>query len=391
MLEKIADAGCSIMQLDYRYNRVIVGTSRQPWADFGSRGIGSVMHSGYVKCKLAHGLGYSIIVPDLLFLGTAAEQWIQPLAFGPNILTKKTNRVECKFSVDVSCGHRLMVHFTTDDFVTVLSDGAELYRCTFQGAPDLAEYVTGTSSLGSDHAPWIRLYHHTSAGAKSKIEASGELWGSKWNIQGTEKQLTNVAYVYFTPLHEVTHIDDLKLIAMASDGKLSFMVDDFQLPPALLPGWVERYKGLILILPVYRASTADRTATLAFDIDTTLLAPQHVLRHEPPNDFVWYEIATPFVHRIRIKPDSTLKFSLSHCLSRNAVTNAKSFEYVVVGDARSVEGLAAPYDEENTTYILKIERPESGSNILQFWFRFGNQDLYSGKRPELQQFRKRDK
>jgi len=362
-----------------------------PWTDFGSRGIGSVIHKGYVKCKLAHGLGYSIIVPDLLFLGTVADRWIQPLAFGPTVLKKEGKQVQCDFPVDISCGHRLVVHFTTDDFVAAMSDGAEVYRCTFQGPPDLTDYVTGTSSLTSGEALYVRLYHHTSTDAKSKINASGELWGSKWNIQGTEKQLTNVAYAYFTSIHAVTSIDDLKLIAMASDGKLSFMVDDFQLPLALLPGWENRYKNSILILPVYRASTADRTATLAFDVDTTLLAPQHILRHEPSNDFVWYEIATPFVHRIGITAGSTLKFPVSHRLSRSAVTNSKRFEYVIMGDARSVEGLAAPYDEENTKHILKIEQPESGSNILEFWFRFGNQDLYSGKNPELQQFLTQDK
>ena len=69
-----------------------------------------------------------------------------------------------------------------------------------------------------------------------------------------------------------------------------------------------------------------------------------------------------------------------------ASVDRKHVEYVVIGDATSVYGLAAPYDEEDTTFILKLERPESGSNILDFWFKHSNRDLYSGKVIELQSF-----
>jgi len=33
----------------------------------------------------------------------------------------------------------------------------------------------------------------------------------------------------------------------------------------------------------------------------------------------------------------------------------KLFDYVVIGDATSLEGLKAPYDEENTSQIFKID------------------------------------
>jgi hypothetical protein len=230
--------------------------------------------------------------------------------------------------------------------------------------------------------PYLRLYHHTSRDAKQNIERSGEFWGSKWNIQGTHKKLTNVAYVYFTPLDSVVHPDDLKMIAMASDGLLTFTVDGFQPPGILMPGWENGYKDQILILPVYRASTVDRTETLEFDIASTLLAPQHVLRHSPPAEPVWYEIATPFVHRIGIEPTATLRFR-SRRLDY-ATVQTKRFDYVVVGDATTVDGLAAPYDEEDTRFLLKIERPSTGTTTLEFWFEHGNQDLYSDKRIETQ-------
>jgi hypothetical protein len=173
------------------------------------------------------------------------------------------------------------------------------------------------------------------------------------------------------------------MIAMSSDGRLTFAIDSFQIPEVLTPGWEEEYKEQILILPVYRASTKDRTETLEFDIESTLLAPQHILRHSPASDPVWYEIATPFVHRIGIEPSSTLKFS-SKRLVYGAV-QTKRFEYVVVGDATKVEGLAAPYDEEETRFILKIERPPAGKTMLEFWFTYGNKDLYSGKNIEQQE------
>jgi hypothetical protein len=66
------------------------------------------------------------------------------------------------------------------------------------------------------------------------------------------------------------------------------------------------------------------------------------------------------------------------------VVQTKHFDYVVVGDATTVEGLAAPYDEEDTRFLLKIERPPAGTNMLEFWFEHGNQDLYSDKRVETQ-------
>jgi hypothetical protein len=352
--------------------------------NYGAEGIGDTNHQGYIKCKLAHGLGYSVVLPDVLLVGVKGGKWIQPLAFGPNVLTKMDKGIVCSISVDISCGHRLMVRFGNRDLVSRLADGSELYRCSINGPASLEDFATGDSFLSVENVPYLRLYHHTSVDAKQKIQDSGEFWGSKWNIQGTSKTLTNVAYVYFTSLHEVNHIDDLTLIAMASSGKLTFIIDVFT-PPAFLPqGWEDKYRSEILVLPVYRASTADRTATLHFDVESTLLAPQHLLRHAPVGDAVWFEVATPFVQRIAIQPATTLRFDGQAIDS--ACVDRKHFEYVVIGDATSVAGLAAPYDEEDTTFILKIERPESGSNILEFWFEHSNRDLYSGKVIELQSF-----
>ena len=60
----------------------------------------------------------------------------------------------------------------------------------------------------------------------------------------------------------------------------------------------------------------------------------------------------------------------------------------MVGDCRTLAGLEAPYDEEDTTNIMKIERVLNGQTLLDYWFEFGNQDLYSGKQVEIQEFKK---
>ena len=204
------------MKLDKKYNRIVTPLSRMPLVDFGSEGVGGSTHGGYIKCKLAHGQGYSIILPDVLLIGAAGNKWIQPLTFGPNMLSKFGAEIRCVMSVDISCGHRLLVNFSNRDIVSRLADGAELYRCTFQGPADLEDHATGDSVLSPESVPYLRLLHHTSSDAKQKILASEELWGSKWNIQGTSKTLTNVAYVYFTSLDAVETVDDLNMIAMAS-------------------------------------------------------------------------------------------------------------------------------------------------------------------------------
>lgn len=372
------------MKLDKRYNRIVTPLSRVPLVDFGSKGVGDSTRQGYIKCKLAHGQGYSVILPDVLLIGATGSKWIQPLSFGPNMLSKFDTEIRCAMSVDISCGHRLLVNFSNGDIVSRLADGAELYRCTLQGPADLEDYATGDSVLSTENVPYLRLFHHTSSDAKQKILASGELWGSKWNIQGTSKTLTNVAYVYFTSLDAVETVDDLNMIAMAGDGQLTFAVDNFAPPAMLAPGWESVYKSKILVLPVYRASTADRKATLHFEIESTLLAPQHLLRHSPAGDGVWYEIATPFVQRVGINPGTTLRLRGQRI--HFSSVSAKHFDYVVIGDATKVDGLAAPYDEEDTTFVLKIERPRADSNILDFWFEHSNQNIFDSKTIETQTF-----
>ena len=343
--------------------------------------MGKQAYSGFIKCKLAHGKASTVIIPDLLFLGKNGARWIQPLAFGPPLLSRFDNAIKCEFTVDVSCSHRLMVQFSASDFIQKFDDGSELFGCKLRGPPNLQFCTTGDSLMRPRGAPLITLYHHTKEDTKQKILDSKEFWLSHWNIQGTVKKVINVGYIYFTAFDRITCDEDLKCIAMSSDEVIHLLVDGFNPPSLLTPAYINAEE--MLPLKVYRGSTADRTATLAFEIDSACLASQHLLFHtgDLPR---WYEVSNPFTQRIGVVPGQTLKFS-SRVIERDSYAG-KHFDYVVVGDASTVIGLAAPYEEETTESLFKIERVSADSNMLEFWFENGNTDLFSGKAPELQAF-----
>jgi len=314
------------VRLDKRFDRYITQNARMAVSEKGQLGIGSTRHQGFIKCRLAHANYGSIVVPDVLFVGKRAEHWLQPLSFGPPVLSKIGDQIRAEFSVDIAGGRRLRVDFVNSGYIQTFVDGSELYKCTLYGPPGLSPHYTGMSRLANGYAPFVTLYHHTSKPNKQNIKKSGEFWPSSWNIQGTEKKLVNIGYVYFTPLPQIAHTDDLKLIAMSSDGELHFIVDDFEPPRAITQNIIKASSDKILRLPVYRASTHDRTERLAFEVETTLLNPQHLLRHAPRNEPVWYEVITPFVQRVGLVPGAHLKFS-SHVL-RETEAPAKRFDYV---------------------------------------------------------------
>jgi hypothetical protein len=118
-------------------------------------------------------------------------------------------------------------------------------------------------------------------------------------------------------------------------------------------------------------------------VDTSVLAPQHIYLHDE-GQAVYYEFPHSLVHRIGTRPDGKVHFDDQMRVPRQE--DLKGFDYVVVGDCRGIEGLAAPYDEEDTTDVMKLERMPDGVSILTFWFEHGNQDLYSGKQVEVQEF-----
>ncbi len=93
-------------------------------------------------------------------------------------------------------------------------------------------------------------------------------------------------------------------------------------------------------------------------------------------NFVFFEICVPYIHRIKLEAGSTLNFDDKHFIENGSpIVNS---DYSIIGDARIKEGLAAPFEEEDTTFIYKIE--DCGNQTIHdFWFSHSNQDLFTGK------------
>lgn len=354
---------------------------------FGFEPLQEHQHVGLIKCKLIHARWGTVIIPDQIFLGHDATKWIQPLNFMPCVLLRiDDDDMRASVYVDISCGNTIRVDFSHSDLVQKANDGSELFNCRITGPENLDNFSTGTARLNHEGHPELLLYHHTSDGTKPLIEQSKHFRGSKWNIQGS-KELVNVQYVYFTCLDRIRQMEDLVQIAMATNGRIWLTRDGFVMPPMIdVDTWREQYGQDILELEVYRENTANRTATLEVFVRADYLASQHVLFHQPPNGASYYEVCKPFIHRVGLNPGQVLHIDdLSQSVK---VDEPRHFDYLVAGDATTLKGLFAPFDEENTGDIFKVERTPDGHSMISFWFTFGNQDHFSSKHVEAFQFTK---
>ena len=100
---------------------------------------------------------------------------------------------------------------------------------------------------------------------------------------------------------------------------------------------------------------------------------------------MFYEICMPFIYRIGANPDSLLDYENNTIRKQD---HLKQIDYQIIGLATEFKGLEAPYDEENTDYIFKVEKLSKETNILDFWFENVNSDQYSDKSIENQKFEK---
>lgn len=370
-----------------RFNRLEFEHSHLYYTNFGTEPLQNYEHSGYVKCKLIHAPWGSVILPDQIYLGNNANQWIQPLSFTPPLLWKvDDDDMRVFFYVDISCGNTVKIEFNHAGLLRKGDDGSEFFSCKIKGIKELPEFATGESRLNEYGVPEVALYHHTSDATKPLIEESGHFYGSKWNIQGN-KELVNVHYVYFTCLDQILTHEDLIQIAMASNGKLHMIRDGFDLP--LLhrqSDLLDKYSSDILELEVYRESTINRTASIKVFVNSEDLASQHLLFHQPPGEPAFYEVCKPFIYRVGLLPGD--KLPIEPATGNVKAGIAKHFDHIVAGDATSVDGLRAPFDEEETKSIFKIERTPDAHSLVSFWFEFNNQDHFSSKKVEPYEFRK---
>jgi hypothetical protein len=148
---------------------------------------------------------------------------------------------------------------------------------------------------------------------------------------------------------------------MASDGIIRFQTTS------------NRPIEEVLSLTVYRGNTLDRTSALGFDVPCEIIAPAHLYFH--PNvglNGAYYEIVGSEILRVGVKPAATLKIS-GHEVDV-VRTNIKPFDYIVLGNAGTLDGLAAPYNEEETKEVAHLEKLDSATDLFKFWWDNQNTD-----------------
>lgn len=326
-----------------------------------------IKYDGFIKCKLMHGQVGSVIVPDLLFYQLEDDKsfsWIQPLAFRANRIYYEETDATAVIMIDISARTTVSVRFKRSNLIQRFSDSSELYKCEILASEDLSQHYTGKGVFKDNFLPFIKLYHHTTHDASGKIKGSGFLLNSKWNIGGT-KELSNIGYVYFTPLDKLKYDDDLIQVAMSSNGSIHLTTNT----------------GEIRKVNIYRRNVNHFETTLDFLVDTQNIAPSHLYKRRDSMGGVFYLICSPFIHRVGMNPTETLKFE------KNIIEdNSKKADYIIVGDCDRLDGVTAPYDEENTSYIFKIEDRYDSKNLFDFWEEFSNTDQYTEKEVKYQKF-----
>jgi len=331
---------------------------------------GSVVCEGLLKIKLAHAQGFSVLLPDILLVEESGWKWFAPKYFTPPLLSFRDNEGYCQFVVETLSGAELFVAFTKDRLVRKFGDGSALYRCRISALPGLSQHATGACQVDANSTPILPLYHHTTKEVVEVIKRSGHFIGSRWNIQGSKK-LLNVDYVYFTTLPSIQSDQDLVEIAMASDGLVHFLPTNGTPPKD------------VVSINVYRESTLNRNSTISMHVRADLLSPQHIWSHSPRGGAAYYEISRPAIFRVGIMPGARLPFADETL--RPIGTELRKFGYVVLGDADTPSGLVAPFDEENTKAILRIEHL-SDSNLFDHWRENANTDQFAGQHVERQEF-----
>lgn len=348
------------MKKNLRFNRLESKHERHYMKEFkAGRPKGNQRYTGFIKCKLLHHRDYSTIIPDQIYLKGADELlWIQPLFFLPSILAFDAVSGIARIYIDVSHGTCVTVEFQSDWVQCRLRDGSLLYRCNLLSIPALFSYATGTARL-TESGPQLRLFHHTTPQAKKAILASSEFFSSSWNMQGNKK-LANISYLYLTALKDISHEADLQEIAMASDGKTPLRCDqNFTEVPDV-------------ILTVSRESTSNRSQSICSWVDADLLSPQHIYKHSPRDGQTYYGVVSPFISRVGVRPENNIHIKDATLIP----LSPKLLEYVIVGDATTIEGLRAPYDEEDTTQILKIAKAHDDGDFISYWRDHANSRVF---------------
>lgn len=326
-----------------------------------------IVTKGYVKCKLMHGTVGTNVVPDLIIFEEDGEKnfkWLQPLAFLPitNIYyddEEENSKAVGRFIIDISCNTSIYVNLGSDNYIRGYEDFSGLYSCEIHSSVVLDNYFTGIGYFDEFNVPFIKAYHHTNGDAYQKIIESGYLKLSNWNIAGT-KSLKNIGYLYLTPLEEIKYDSDLVQIAMSQKGNILLRTNS----------------GINRRVNIYRRTTKKFGSKLELYVDARCIAPSHIFKYRDTKEFVYYYICSPFILRLGANIESVFK------LEENIIkfgSNTKITDYIVIGDGDYIKNIAAPYDEENTKSIFKIEKLSNGKSLFDFWWENRNTDQYTDK------------
>lgn len=336
-------------------------------------------YSGKVKCRLLHTAGNSIVMPDFIFLDNG---WIQPLHFIAPLLFKLDEKTTgCDIFIDIQNGETIKVRFYNHGYICTYSDNSQLFECEIYGPEDIEEFECGDFKSTGNQID-LNLFHHTNQKGNEGITASKTLRSSRWNYRGN-KECVNFHFAYFTHIPEMKHSSDLITVAMSKDGNIDYMIDSFVPPAYFDKNYRTTYKDSIFTAEVYRSTTTDRNKHLSFYVPVDAIDIKHLYAHEQGGR-VFYEVCFPYIHRIKMSPNTALHFDSDYRIEKE--DSIVISEYSIIGDARFKEGLAAPFEEEETKYIFKIE--DCGSiTIPDFWFANGNTDLFSNKNVEAMEMK----
>ena len=326
---------------------------------------------GYIKCRLFHLEGGSIVVPDVLMVNNLDKHFFSPQFFTASLIYCNDHDSDgsCFFVIDIIEGVRIKMLFFRHDLVKQCADHSFIYKCAFVSADG--------NPLPEPHGTWrkrgdqfeLALYHHTDKDGADGIQSSKEIWGSEWNIQGII-ELKNIAYGYFTSIPKIKNTVDLNAIGMSPEGKIGLIPTNAPLDLAYA------YE-----LEIRRKTATISDIPLEFWVDVEVISPSHLWRHtplSPPNN---YERVLPKVFRVGVQPKRNLPLKGMMLDLKSDVY--KIFDYIIVGDANTKEGLMAPFYEEETKEICKLDTDPDGLEIIGMWCKKKNSDLFTGRDVEL--------
>lgn len=331
------------------------------------------MRFGYLKCRLVHMKDRSFVLPDVLMAKGRPREFFSPQFFYPNRIAffgGDGSADFCKFVAVVIGKVDLEIAFFRGGIVKRCSDGSFIYECAFKSVDEAVCFPAGQGIWRRRNNTFeLALYHHTDDTGHAGIRKSGEFWSSPWNIQGAKK-LSNISYGYFTSLKRIEHEFHLMEIAMSGMGFAHFLRTE-------APASAE----FATAIPVPLQTARDRNRTLRFWVDTEIISPSHVWMHRPMVCDAYYEVVLPKVFRIGVKPGRTLPF----LGTRLAVPpqSVKFLSYVIVGDADREDGLIAPFNEEETLHLAKIDVIPDDMEIIERWYRQQNTMMFEGIDVEL--------